>query len=112
MKKFDISFSRKKSKVSEAEALNSICEKKGVTADQLTAAHRDNVWYWEPIDGINATPGKTANANAETVKIAKADFPDRDAAERAAYPQLKTFQGNLKLVEQDDENWTFGKVRG
>lgn len=106
MKKFDISFSRKKSKVSEAEALNSICEKKGVTADQLTPAHRDNVWYWELKDGTNA------NANAETVKIAKADFPDRDAAERAAYPQLKTFQGNLKLVEQDDENWTFGKVRG
>lgn len=111
MPRLDLSLTRKKSKCSEEEALQSILKSKGLTPEQLTPAHKEKVWCWVA-NGVTTNANPTANAADETVKVSKADFPDRDAAERHAYPQLNTFQGNLKLVEQDDENWTFGKVRG
>ena len=109
MSKPNLKLARQKRYTSESEALKSILEKTGIPQSKLKAQHTEKMWLWIELDSQGANE---ANAQYSPLKLAIADYEDRDHAERAAAGELNTFQGNIKLVKQDDEHYYYDKVRG
>ena len=84
----------------EQEALQDVCTKQNVTADQLEAAHTTGKWVWK-------TTTNTIDENS--VSYSKADYFEQQAIE-AAMLDLDTFEGNLAPAHTET-NFVFSKVR-
>jgi hypothetical protein len=94
---------------SEQEALNSVCEETGTPANKLQANHSAKMYRWELIDGDTPVTNEKKE-NLFTVEK-DADYTLQDA-KRKAMQHFNTFEGNIKIADQDETHIVFSKVRG
>jgi len=113
--KLDLRYARLKRNTTAEEALKSICKNTGASPERLQEKHTEKMWIFLPIENSQSNApsksGPVAEATSETISVPKSEFQTRDEAEREAARQLKTFQGNIKLIHQNEEFYQFGKVR-
>ena len=106
MAKMNFKFGRKKTLfTTEESALQDVLQKTQVEATNLKPAHKDKIWYWEEVTAKSETKDKTFTVE-KTPDLKLSD------AKKLAMAHFKTFEGNIKIVDQDETHFVFSKVRG
>lgn len=97
----------------EQAALGTVCKKENLTADQLKANHSEKQFRWDLVS--NEQESEDPDYPFGLISVAKSDDENalRNAISQAAV-ELQTFEGNIKRVEEkeDEEYYVFTKVRG
>lgn len=113
MEKSKIYWRNKSQFTTEQAALDSVCKKENLQAEQLTADHSEKQFRWTLKAAGTGTASKQFPFGLHTVERTGADN-DLQNAKRAAMEHFKTFEANIKRVEseEDETHFVFTKVRG
>jgi hypothetical protein len=107
MAKLNMKLSRVKSKYeSEGKALESVCKCQQLKSESLKAVHTSNMYIWELIEA-----DKTPTATDKTLTVEKTPDLTLQDAKKLAMKHFNTFEGNIKIVDQDKTQIILAKVR-
>lgn len=109
MSKFNQKFSRAKSKFATVEAaLASVLKSNPeVTADQLQPAHKESSYYWELIEAANQDV-----ESKPTFTVKKTTEYTLAIATQQAMEHFDTRESNITVVDENDKEIVFKRIRG
>lgn len=98
----------------EQKALEAVCSKENVTADQLKAVHSEKQFRWQLTEASSETTTESKQYPFGLHSVAKGEDVTLQDAVNSAKEHFKTFEGNIKRVDdqEDEEHYVFTKVRG
>lgn len=109
MARLNMKLSRVKSLYeSEGQALASICKNQNIDASKLTAAHSEKMFIWQLQEDLAAS---NQASKENTCVVQKTETLTMQEAKIIAMQHFETFEGNIKILDQNDDHIVFARVR-
>jgi hypothetical protein len=105
MARINFLFARQKAKfATEESAFNDIKGKQDISSLNLVADHKEKMWYWVPSLETVENPNLFTVAKTPDFKFQKAI--------QLAMDHFETFEANITIHNQDEDNIVFKKLKG
>lgn len=88
-------------------ALQKACKALQCDASELTTAHTEKVFVFK----LNRKSTATAGTDPGLFPVEKTPETTLQNARQLAMKHFNTFEGNIKIVDQDETHFVFAKVR-